>query len=157
MDSESILVVGSANMDLVVNADRFPLPGETIFGRHFEMFPGGKGANQAVCSAKLGGETYFIGKMGQDIFQSKLIANMKNEGVILDHILLDPIESTGIALITAIWRSSESQFMTGFWMSYSSRLGNGGISGIRFERHAKSIKTRKQDITLSLPFPVNLM
>ena len=100
MVRNGILVVGSANMDLVVVTKRFPKPGESVFGNKFGMFPGGKGANQAVCCAKLGGRVYFIGKMGNDVFRAKLIQNMKNDGVRLRHLLIDPKESTGIALIT---------------------------------------------------------
>ncbi len=99
MDRDGILVVGSANMDMVVTAEHFPQPGETILGKKFGMFPGGKGANQAVACAKLGGITYFIGKMGNDIFKEKLAQNMKNDGVNLDYLLIDNQESTGIALI----------------------------------------------------------
>jgi len=100
MERNGILVIGSANMDLVVTTEHFPQPGETIFGKKFAMFPGGKGANQAVCCAKLGGNTLFIGKMGSDIFRDKLVSNMRDAGVILQHILLDAEESTGIGLIT---------------------------------------------------------
>lgn len=100
MDRNGILVVGSANMDMVVICDNFPHPGETILGRQFGMFAGGKGANQAVCSAKLGGKTYFVGKMGNDIFMENLTRNMKGDGVNLDNLLIDPKEPTGIALIT---------------------------------------------------------
>ncbi len=99
MDRDGILVVGSANMDMVVTAEHFPQPGETILGKKFGMFPGGKGANQAVACAKLGGITYFSGKMGNDIFKEKLAQNMKNDGVNLDYLLIDNQESTGIALI----------------------------------------------------------
>jgi len=95
-----VLVVGSANMDMVVRCDRFPHPGETIFGSAFATFPGGKGANQAVCSAKLGGDVAFMGRMGKDIFCERLSANMKREGVGLEHLLIDPLEPTGTALIT---------------------------------------------------------
>ena len=58
MERDAILVVGSANMDLVVTTPAFPAPGETVFGGGFGMYPGGKGANQAVCAAKLGGKTW---------------------------------------------------------------------------------------------------
>ncbi|MGE5806706.1 MAG: ribokinase [Ignavibacteria bacterium] len=94
-----MLVAGSANMDLVVCAERFPQPGETIFGEKFEMHPGGKGANQAFCCAKLGAKTYFIGKMGNDDFGKRLSANMLQAGVNLDHLLIDEKEHTGTALI----------------------------------------------------------
>jgi ribokinase len=100
MVRNGILVVGSANMDMVVMTRRFPQPGETVFGGKFGMFPGGKGANQAVAAAKLGGRVYFIGKMGNDIFREKLSASMKRDGVILDRMVVDPRQSTGIALIT---------------------------------------------------------
>ncbi len=100
MKREGVLVVGSANMDLVVSTNRFPEPGETIFGSKFEMFPGGKGSNQAVCAAKLGGKTYFIGKIGEDNFGKKLIENMNQEGVDLSYLVVDNKSDTGMALIT---------------------------------------------------------
>ena len=100
MDREGVLVVGSANMDMVVTTDRFPYPGETIFGKKFQTFSGGKGANQAVACAKLGIKTYFIGKIGNDDFGEALTKNMRRDGVNLDHIFIDPKESTGTALIT---------------------------------------------------------
>ncbi|MFO7448311.1 MAG: ribokinase [Ignavibacteriaceae bacterium] len=100
MSKDGVLVVGSANMDLVITADRFPKPGETIFGKKFQMFPGGKGANQAVGSAKLGCKTFFIGKLGDDDFCQRLSQNMKKAGVELSHLLIDNNESTGTALIS---------------------------------------------------------
>lgn len=100
MSRNAILVVGSANMDLVVTTQHFPQPGETVFGNKFGMYPGGKGANQAVAAAKLGGRVCFLGKMGNDVFREKLSAGMQNDGVNLEHLLVDPHESTGMALIT---------------------------------------------------------
>lgn len=100
MNKDGVLVVGSANMDLVITADRFPKPGETIFGKQFQMFPGGKGANQAVGCAKLGCRTYFTGKFGNDDFKARLNQSMEKDGVNLQHIFTDDKESTGIALIT---------------------------------------------------------
>jgi ribokinase len=96
---KKILVIGSANMDMVVRCENFPRPGETIFGSAFAMFPGGKGANQAVCCAKLGGNVSFLGRMGKDMFCERLSANMEQEGVHLEHLLVDPLEPTGIAMI----------------------------------------------------------
>jgi ribokinase len=100
MDKEGVLVVGSANIDMVVTTDRFPYPGETIFGKKFQTYSGGKGANQAVGCAKLGIKTYFIGKFGNDDFGVTLAKNMRKDGVNLDHIFIDNDESTGTALIT---------------------------------------------------------
>jgi ribokinase len=87
-------------MDLVVRVERFPLPGETIFGTDFKMFPGGKGANQAVCCAKLGQKVRFVGKMGDDLIRERLSASLEQAGVIIDSLIVDPVEPTGTALIT---------------------------------------------------------
>lgn len=100
MKKEGVLVVGSANMDLVVQCSRFPLPGETIFGNAFQMFPGGKGANQAVSCAKLGMKTYFIGKMGDDELGKRLSKTMIEDGVDMTNLMIDKKEHTGTALIT---------------------------------------------------------
>jgi ribokinase len=100
MPRDGILVVGSANMDLVVMTGRFPEPGETLLGGRFDMFPGGKGANQAVAASRLGARVTFIGKMGRDLFGERLAAGMKRDGVRLNRLLHDPRGSTGIALIT---------------------------------------------------------
>lgn len=100
MKKEGVLVVGSANMDLVVTSERFPNPGETVFGKNFAMFPGGKGANQAVSCAKLGGLTYFLGKMGNDEFQSSLKRSLNESGVNISDVLIEDGAQTGVALIS---------------------------------------------------------
>ena len=100
MNKQGVLVIGSSNLDLVVTAKRFPKPGETIFGKKFEMFPGGKGANQAVCAARLGCKTSFIGKMGNDEFHEKLSDMLIEAGVNLNNLFIDENEHTGTALIT---------------------------------------------------------
>ncbi len=99
MTKTGIVVVGSANMDLVVTVGRYPHPGETIFGTTFGMFPGGKGANQAVAAAKLGGKVTFIGRMGTDVFCEQLSRSMRANGVNLNHLVRDAKTPTGIALI----------------------------------------------------------
>jgi len=100
MSKDGVLVVGSANMDLVVQCSRFPLPGETIFGNNFQMFPGGKGANQAVSCARLGIKTYFIGKLGHDELGKRLSETMMNDRVDLTNLFTDENKHTGTALIT---------------------------------------------------------
>jgi ribokinase len=100
MNKQGVLVVGSSNLDLVVTTNRFPKPGETIFGKKFEMYPGGKGANQAVCAARLGCKTFFIGKMGNDEFHEKLSVILENAGVDISNLFIDKNEHTGTALIT---------------------------------------------------------
>lgn len=98
--TRSVLVVGSANMDMVVSTDRFPKPGETVLAREFGMYPGGKGANQAVACAKLGGDVFFLGKVGHDMFRDRLLESLDNEGVDTSTVLVDETAPTGIALIT---------------------------------------------------------
>ncbi|MDX1428925.1 MAG: ribokinase [Rhodothermales bacterium] len=97
---DGVVVVGSANMDLVVNCERFPDPGETLLARRFDMFPGGKGANQAVACARLGSTVHFIGKMGDDVFRDQLVKSLGENGVNLERLKIDPIAPTGIAVIT---------------------------------------------------------
>ena len=64
-----ILVAGSANLDFVVRAGHIPGPGETVLGRDFQTFPGGKGANQAVACARSGGvPTHLLAALGHDAF-----------------------------------------------------------------------------------------
>jgi len=110
MAREGVLVVGSANMDMVVSTSRFPRPGETVLGRSFAMFPGGKGANQAVACAKLGGNVSFIGRMGRDVFRDRLFASMRSDGVKLKRVSIDPSLPTGIAVIT-VDRTGQNQIM----------------------------------------------
>jgi ribokinase len=97
---KSILVIGSSNTDMVIKAEKFPLPGETILGGKFFMFPGGKGANQAVAAARLGGTVTFITKIGNDIFGQQALQQFKREGIRCEHVISDPDNPSGIALIT---------------------------------------------------------
>lgn len=96
----NILVIGSANMDMVIQSDHFPSPGETIIGGEFSLIPGGKGANQAVAAARLGGEVSFISQLGKDLFGQQNLANYQQEGINTSHILLNPNKPSGVALIT---------------------------------------------------------
>lgn len=95
-----ITVVGSINMDLVTESNRFPEAGETIIGKAFKQFPGGKGANQAVAAARLGGEVSFIGCIGHDVFGKELIRRLDQEKVNLEGLEILSDEPTGIAQIT---------------------------------------------------------
>ncbi|PRX28889.1 ribokinase [Orenia metallireducens] len=97
--SNDILVIGSMNMDLVVQTPRAPKKGETIMGNKFSQIPGGKGANQALAAGKLGGEVNFIGCCGQDAFGDELLESLKTGGVNIDDVLR--VEgSSGVANIT---------------------------------------------------------
>ncbi|MBM7622546.1 ribokinase [Sporohalobacter salinus] len=94
-----ILVIGSMNMDLVVQAETYPQAGETILGSSFDQIPGGKGANQAVAVGRLEGDVGFIGACGNDDFGDKLLTNLNQAGVNIDNIFRTDI-NTGIAAIT---------------------------------------------------------
>ena len=97
--SERIVVIGSCNTDMVINADRLPLPGETIIGGNFFMNAGGKGANQAVAAVRLGGSVSFMAKVGNDHFGSRSIEQYRAEGIDVEHILIDSELPSGVALI----------------------------------------------------------
>jgi len=94
-----ILVVGSSNTDMVVKAGHLPVPGETILGGTFIMTAGGKGANQAVAAARLGGKVVFIVKIGDDIFGKQAVQLFKDEGIDTNYIITDSENPSGVALI----------------------------------------------------------
>jgi ribokinase len=77
----AIVVLGSANMDLVVRQPRLPRPGETMFGSDFATVPGGKGLNQAVAAARAGGDVGFLGAIGRDAFGDELRRCLRDDGV----------------------------------------------------------------------------
>lgn len=85
---------------MVVRTDRLPRPGETVIGGTFFMNPGGKGANQAVAVARLGGRVAFVCKTGDDLFGSEARRLFREEGIDASHLLTDPDAPSGVALIT---------------------------------------------------------
>lgn len=93
-----IVVVGSANMDLVGVAARLPLPGETVLGDDFVMMPGGKGANQAIAAARAGGHAVFLGAIGSDSFGVTLNARLNSAGVDTAHLRIS-YGASGVAVI----------------------------------------------------------
>ena len=95
----NIVVVGSLNMDLVVRMPQIPRPGETLLGGVFKTFPGGKGANQAVAAARLGGQVTMIGCVGNDAFGREMQDTLAREGIDTTHVLIHPEAATGVALI----------------------------------------------------------
>lgn len=96
---KNICVIGSLNMDLVVNVDERPKPGQTVIGSNFKEVPGGKGANQAVAMARLNGNVSMIGKVGEDGFGETLIDALKKDNVDTKYIKKTK-GFTGVALIT---------------------------------------------------------
>jgi ribokinase len=98
--NSSLVVVGSLNADFVIGVDRFPLPGETLVARHFNVFPGGKGANQAYGAAKLGARVSMIGQVGADAHAAWLKQNLASVGVNVTQVFSDDAVSSGLATIT---------------------------------------------------------
>ena len=95
-----LLVVGSLNMDTVLNVSKIPQRGETILGKEISYVPGGKGANQAYAMGKLGAKVAMIGCVGADGNATKLIQNLQSVHVDTRAIQVFQKEPTGIALIT---------------------------------------------------------
>ena len=100
MKANKILVVGSSNTDMVIKTYNFPAPGETILGGRFLMNAGGKGANQAVAAARLGGGVTFVGKIGDDIFGKQAVQQLEDEGINVDFVAVDHGNPSGVAMIT---------------------------------------------------------
>jgi len=82
-----IIVIGSSNTDMVIKTEKLPLPGETILGGVFLMNPGGKGANQAVAAARLGGKVTFVTKRGNDLFGNQAVGLLMREGIDTQYIV----------------------------------------------------------------------
>ena len=96
----SVVVVGSANVDLVVRATRHPTPGETLLGSDFSTHPGGKGANQAVAAARAGASVAMVGRLGTDAGAELLRSELAKAGVDISSIGRCTHDPTGTALIT---------------------------------------------------------
>ena len=98
-EKNRIIVVGSCNTDMVIRVEHLPLPGETIIGHDFITNQGGKGANQAVAVKRLGGDTVFIARLGNDEFGAKSLRLLTEEGIDTSHVRLTDGVPTGVALI----------------------------------------------------------
>jgi ribokinase len=105
-----ITVVGSVNLDLVATAATLPAPGETVTGAVLARHPGGKGANQALAAARLGGAVSLVARIGADPFGEAALALLRAEGVDLSGVAVDPDADTGVALI-AVARGGENQIV----------------------------------------------
>ncbi|MEM9159564.1 MAG: ribokinase [Verrucomicrobiota bacterium] len=97
--SKRVVVVGSSNTDMIVNVERIPAPGETILGGEFSMAAGGKGANQAVAVARIGGDASLVARVGDDTFGNQAIENFRKDGIDVSQVKIDESEASGVALI----------------------------------------------------------
>jgi len=99
MTRTRIVVVGSCNVDLTTFTDRFPNPGETMFGTRFDLGFGGKGANQAVAAKRCGADVAMVARVGSDLFGEATVRNFERLGIDASHVrLLDGL-SSGVAPI----------------------------------------------------------
>lgn len=99
MNRPKLVVIGSLNMDIVVETNAYPQVGETITGQRVRFIPGGKGANQAVAGARLGAETVMIGAVGDDAFGEELLNSLQKDGVDMAGVKRVEGTSSGIASI----------------------------------------------------------
>ena len=105
-----VIVAGSINMDIVTNVARHPVPGETVFGQELNYFPGGKGANQAVASAKFGSVTTMIGHVGDDASGVELVSVLERHNIQLA-VKKIPNTPTGTALIAVSTATSDNSII----------------------------------------------
>lgn len=99
MQQPKVTVLGSANVDLVIRAERMPNKGETLIGDAFDIFTGGKGFNQATAAARLGADVTFIGRIGDDVFGEMLRSAMETEKIDTRFVKTDVVNGTGVATI----------------------------------------------------------
>jgi ribokinase len=94
-----VTVVGSYIVAVVMDMDRLPVEGESVIGRNYHTTFGGKGSNAAVCAARLGADTYFLGRVGRDAFAADFVAMLEREGVHREKVLYSEDLPTGIGII----------------------------------------------------------
>lgn len=114
-----ISVLGSINMDLVTEVPHLPQPGETVLGHRFNRYPGGKGANQAVAAARLGGQVSFYGKIGIDPFGEELLNSLAGNGIDVSAVEREERLSTGIA---SIWVSRDGENVIAYTPGANARV-----------------------------------
>lgn len=134
-------------MDLVTTSDRFPIEGETIIGNHFNKYPGGKGANQAVAAARLGAEVYMIGCVGDDSNGDYIKKHLEKEKIDIDSIFTIKDSSTGIAHISTAENENKIVVVPGANYSFRKNM---------IEKSMDIIKD-VDIILLQLEIPINIV
>ncbi|MBO5286347.1 MAG: ribokinase [Clostridia bacterium] len=143
---KNIFILGSINTDLVINAPYMPVSGETLTGGAFNIAFGGKGANQAVAAAKLGGKVFMAGAVGDDDFGVQMLNNLKNVGVNVDAVRVINGVNSGVAVITVI--DGDNRIIL-------SRGANGLVSNDDADNLLKNAKAGDIFVTqLEIPIPV---
>ncbi|MBD1845886.1 ribokinase [Cyanobacteria bacterium FACHB-63] len=146
--TRSIITLGSINMDLVAQVPRLPQPGETLLGYTFSTVPGGKGANQAVGVAKLGGSSRMIGRVGGDAFGAELLESLQTAGVQTDLISVDRTISSGVAMIAVDDRAENHIIVV--------PGANGNVSDFDVDR-LKLALTDSSILLLQLEIPLSIV
>jgi ribokinase len=140
----TVLVLGSANVDLVLRVDALPGAGRTILAAGVDRMPGGKGANQAVAAARAGAPTEFLGAVGADADGALLRDALTAAGVGLDLLRTDPGAATGLAVVLVAGSGENSIVVV--------PGANGGLGGLRAE---ELTRVRDADVVLAqLEIPV---
>ncbi len=140
-----ILVIGSSNTDMVIRSRRIPLPGETILGGTFFMNPGGKGGNQAVAAARLGGNVMFMAKVGDDIFGKQAKENFDKEGIDTSSVITDYENPSGVAMIAVDGKGQNSIVV--------APGANGALSVEDIDANAKGLQ-QADIIVVQLEIPI---
>ena len=142
-----VLVVGSLNMDCVINLPRRPKPGETVFGSSFKLVPGGKGANQAYALGRMGVDTSMIGALGKDDFGRKLLQNLQSAGVNTDGVVQYENLGTGKAFITVEDNGQNSIIVLA--------EANAAVDVAMLDKHPELLATAEAVVMqLEVPMPV---
>lgn len=106
--SPHIVVIGSTNTDLVASVPRIPAPGETVLGGTLQTVAGGKGANQAVAAARLGGKVTFVARVGDDAFGRTALDGFARDGIDTRFVSITPGVPSGVALIAVNDKTGEN-------------------------------------------------
>lgn len=139
-----IVVIGSLNMDLVVEAERPPQIGETVQGSKVHFIPGGKGANQAVASARLGAKTAMVGAVGGDAFGAELLQALSRDGIDVEAVKTVADTHTGVASIVLSQGDNQIIVVAG---------ANGQVTADDIERHQDKI-AQADVVLLQLEIPL---
>ncbi len=131
MMTQTIFVVGSLNVDLVVRTQRLPRSGETVMGTQMNTYPGGKGANQAVAAAKLGARTKMVGRVGTDAFGETLRTFLGSQGVDIAWVIPTGDATTGVAMIV-VAESGENSIVVA--PGANGLVAEGDVAGVPLAR-----------------------
>jgi ribokinase len=124
----AVVVVGSSNTDMILRVARVPRPGETLLGGQFSTAAGGKGANQAVAAARAGGRVAFVARVGRDSFGDEAMAGFMREGIAVSHVVRDPSQPSGVALIFV---GADGENSIGVAGGANQRLSPSDVAGAR--------------------------